>query len=101
MALSNAGVTKGGRGERAAEMEEGREMSPRRMDLLARRGGGWGRRRGGTTHEHGASLLQLRNLTSYLLLRSSSAWPSSPSYAHRSKLREHTPSIKNPSPSRA
>jgi hypothetical protein len=59
------------------------------MEPLARRGravvgGGW------TTHRHGASLLQLRSLTSYLLVRSSSARPSGPSHARRRKLRQQT-----------
>ena len=53
------------------------------------------------THDCGRGLLQLRNLTSYMLLRSSSARLSHPGHARRSKLCEHTPPIKNPSPSRA
>jgi len=41
-------------------------------------------------HGHRAGLLQLRILTSYLLLRSSSARPSGPHHARRSKLRQQT-----------
>ena len=57
------------------------------MEPLAQReravvGGGW------TTHRHGAGLLQLRSLTSHLLLRSSSASPSGPSHVRRGNPRQ-------------
>jgi hypothetical protein len=102
VAISSTGVTKDGNWrDRAAEKVEGKGKESAKDGPSSSKREGGGRRRGRLTHGHGAGLLQLRNLTSYLLLRSSSAWPSSPSYAHRSKLREHTPPIKNPSPSRA
>ena len=57
------------------------------MEPLARREravvrGGW------TTHRHGAGLLQLRSLTSHLLLRSSSAMPNGTSHVRRGKSRQ-------------
>ena len=61
-----------------------RERSPRRMDPLARRGK-MGVGRGRTTHRHGVGLPHLRSRTS---LWTSSARPSSPSHARRSKRRQ-------------
>jgi hypothetical protein len=82
-------------GSAQLKRRERRKGSPRRMAPLARRGrAGVGGRR--TTRGCATGLLQLRSLASSLFLQSSSAMPSGPHHARRSKLLQPASADANP-----
>ena len=82
-------VATGGSAQPKKRKRKRRKGSLRRMVPPAQRGrvrvGG-----GRTVHEREAGLLQLRSLTSYLLLQSSNARPSRTHHVHRSGLPQQT-----------
>ena len=98
-ALSSAGVMKSRNwGKRVAKKENERGKEPAKDGPSNSKREGWGRRRWGTTRGHAAGLLQLRSLTSYLLLRFPSASPSHSSHARRSELCQQTADAEAPDP---